>query len=255
MRASLWRDYCAVGGQPSALDRWQELTLANREREEQQRKRDLEARAREKREFELERKALREQATAAKILRALGRAHLSACGAQLARDKAERAAKRPPAQADVAAAPAAAPAPTPAAAPKPAGEREAAAAAAAGLVRSYDEPELTLGEATAKLCALSDTRLRPAAEMLRKMVDNIAKHPADPKYRKARRPESGREMSPRGPTPSSRGRCACPTRRWRTAWCTCPELASSSVPSAGGSSTKSSCRRAPPHMCCHGLAN
>jgi len=147
-----------------------QLLAARREQEDQQRKRDLEMRQREKREFEEERRKLREK---------------------LAADKEERIKKGllVPAAAKPAAS---APAPAPAAAkprvPKTEAEREAAAAAAAaaGLKRSYDEEPLSLEEATAKLTNLSDTRLRPALELMKKMADNIAKNPAEPKYRKMR---------------------------------------------------------------------
>ena len=89
--------------------------------------------------------------------------------------KAEAPAAEPPAAPAAPAKPAA-----------PAGEREAAAAAAAGLTRSYEEESLSLDDATAKLTALADTRLAPALELLRKMIANINKDPAEPKYRKMR---------------------------------------------------------------------
>ena len=52
--------------------------------------------------------------------------------------------------------------------------------------RSYDEEALSLEEATSKLTALSDTKSKPALEMMTKMVANIAKAPAEEKYRKVR---------------------------------------------------------------------
>ena len=50
----------------------------------------------------------------------------------------------------------------------------------------YDVKPLTLNEATAKLCAHSDTKVRPALDMMQKMVANIAKAPAEAKYRQLR---------------------------------------------------------------------
>jgi len=55
-----------------------------------------------------------------------------------------------------------------------------------GLKRNYDEEALSLEDATAKLVALSDTKVRPALDMMSKMVANIAKAPAEDKYRKVR---------------------------------------------------------------------
>ena len=94
---------------------------------------------------------------------------------KVAPPKAEAPAAEPPAAPAKPAKPAA-----------PAGEREAAAAAAAGLTRSYEEEALSLDDATAKLTARADTRLAPALELLRKMIANINKDPAELKYRKMR---------------------------------------------------------------------
>jgi len=52
--------------------------------------------------------------------------------------------------------------------------------------RSFDEEPLSADEARAKLCELSDTRIRPALELMHKMMENIAKNPAEPKYRQLR---------------------------------------------------------------------
>ena len=157
----------AKAAEKARIEGGKQTVAQNRAREDQQRKRDQEARAREKREFEEERKKLREK---------------------IAADKAARIAKNGPTPAAAyASAPAPAPAPAPAAAPKkPETEKAAAAAAAAGGLRSYDEPALSVAEATEKLGLLSDTKVRPAIDMLKKMADNVAKAPAEPKYRKVR---------------------------------------------------------------------
>lgn len=137
----------------------QALVASKRELEDQQRQRDIEARKREKREAEAHRQQLREQ---------------------LARDKAERAAKNAalgikPAPESSPAAPAPAPAPTsekPKAESPAAEAAAAAAAAAAGFKRSYDEPELSLEEARDNLCALADTKLQ--AQSGRRHEDDAA---------------------------------------------------------------------------------
>jgi preprotein translocase subunit SecD len=74
------------------------------------------------------------------------------------------------------------------AAPKPKTERELAAeAAVSGGKRSYDnEPVVTLEEASKRLCDMLDTKSKPALDMMQRMVANIAKAPAEPKYRKVR---------------------------------------------------------------------
>jgi len=148
-----------------------EIVLSLREQQEQQRKRDIEARKREKREFELERQKLREQ---------------------LAKDKAEKIAAGLLVPSTPAPASAPAPAPEPAAKPaiKPKSDAEvaasAAAASAAGVARSYEEESLTVEQATEKMAALSDTKIRPALDLMGKMMANISKAPSDPKYRKMR---------------------------------------------------------------------
>ena len=63
---------------------------------------------------------------------------------------------------------------------------EAAAAGVAGVKRSYEEESLSLEEAQKKMWALSEQKVKPACEMLTKMAANIAKAPAEPKYRKVR---------------------------------------------------------------------
>ena len=45
---------------------------------------------------------------------------------------------------------------------------------------------MSLEEATKKICALSDTKASPGLAMLRRMIENIAKNPAEAKYRKVR---------------------------------------------------------------------
>ena len=135
-----------------------------------QRKRDMEARKREKREVELERQKLREKL------------------------EADREEKRANGTLVVAAAPAAPAAPDVSdkskAAPKPKSDAERAAEAAAessaGMKRNYDEEEISLEEAQSKLTALSESKVKPALEMMGKMVANIAKSPAEAKYRKVR---------------------------------------------------------------------
>jgi len=149
-----------------------EMVKSKRELEEAQRKRDMEARKREKREVELERQKLREKLEA---------------------DKAEKIANGTL----VAAAPAPAKAPdvsdkpAPSAAsskPKTDAEKaaEMAAAAGAGFKRNYEEEAITLEAASEKLTALSESKVKPALEMMGKMVANIAKAPPEPKYRKVR---------------------------------------------------------------------
>lgn len=137
-----------------------EMVLTLREQQEQQRKRDMEARKREKREFELERQKLREQ---------------------LAKDKADKMAAGLIVPAKPA--PAAPAAPQPAAAAPAKSEAEAPVA---GVSRSYEEESLSLSEATDKMAALPETTLRPALDLMGKMVANIAKAPAEPKFRKMR---------------------------------------------------------------------
>jgi len=58
--------------------------------------------------------------------------------------------------------------------------------AAGGFKRSYAVPPMTLEEATEKITSLSDTKSAPALTMMKKLVDNIAKGPAEPKFRKVR---------------------------------------------------------------------
>ena len=74
-----------------------------------------------------------------------------------------------------------------AASSKPKSDREAAAegaaAAAAGVKRSYDEDSLSVEEAMEKLTALREGVVKPAVEMMIKMVTNIQKGPAEEKYR------------------------------------------------------------------------
>jgi len=143
---------------------------SKRDLEDAQRKRDLEARKREKREFEEERKKLREKLEADR------------------QEKIKNGLLKPAApKPQPAAAPAPAPAPAPKK-PKSEAEREAEQAmlAAAGGKRSYDEDLISLEEAQQKICALLDTQSKPAIEMLTKMVANIAKAPAEEKYRKVR---------------------------------------------------------------------
>ena len=99
----------------------------------------------------------------------------------------------PPPAAAPAAAPVAAPAPARAAAAgaaKAKGDKEAeaaaAAAAAAGFKRSYAWAPMSLEEATEKICALRESQAAPGLTMLRRMIENVAKNPAEPKYRKVR---------------------------------------------------------------------
>jgi hypothetical protein len=146
-----------------------EMVLTLREQQEQQRKRDMEARKREKREFELERQKLREQ---------------------LAKDKADKVAAglivpAKPAPA-VDAAPAAPPQPAAPAKSEAEAAATAAAAAAAGVPRSYEEESVSVSEATEKMVALSEVKLRPALDLMGKMVSNIVKAPTDVKFRKMR---------------------------------------------------------------------
>jgi len=82
--------------------------------------------------------------------------------------------------------PAPAPAPAPAPSRKKDTEAAAAAAAAAGGGRTYEEEALSVEDATAKLAALSDTRVRPALDLMGKMMANVSKAPAEPKYRRMR---------------------------------------------------------------------
>jgi len=146
-----------------------EMTLSLREQQEQQRKRDMDERKREKAEFEAERAQLREKL------------------AQDREDKIKAGMIVPskPKEPEPAATAAAAPSSS-----KPNSEAEAAAGAAAAAVagasRSYDEEALSVAAATARLAALSDTKLRPALELLSKMVANIAKAPTELKFRKMR---------------------------------------------------------------------
>ena len=56
---------------------------------------------------------------------------------------------------------------------------EGAAAAAAGVKRSYDEDSLSVEEAMEKLTALREGVVKPAVEMMIKMVTNIQKGPAE----------------------------------------------------------------------------
>jgi|NorSeaMetagenome_1021524.scaffolds.fasta_scaffold523893_1 hypothetical protein len=74
----------------------------------------------------------------------------------------------PPAAAPAAAAPVAAPAPAAAAKGDKDAEAAAAAAAAAGFKRSYAWQPMSLGEATEKLCALSESKASPGLTMLRR---------------------------------------------------------------------------------------
>lgn len=145
-----------------------EMVKTFAEQQEQLRKRQVEERKREKKAFEEERARLREK---------------------LAKDREEKIKKglivekkAEPAAAAVTPAPAVA-AEVP---PKPKTDREEAAAAAAGAQRSFDEPELSLDEARTKLCGLSDSKIRPALDLMQKMGANIAKAPDEPKYRKMR---------------------------------------------------------------------
>ena len=160
---------------------------SKRELEEQQRKRDQEARKREKREFELERQRLREKVEADRqekiknglIKPAAPKAdpdapkkerELTARGTTVAAGEGGAAASSGP--------------------PKPKTEREKEAEqailASSGGKRNYEEESLSAEAAAEKLCALSDTKVKPALEMMLKMVANIAKAPADEKYRKLR---------------------------------------------------------------------
>ena len=52
--------------------------------------------------------------------------------------------------------------------------------------RSYDEDSLSVEEAMEKLTALREGVVKPAVEMMIKMVTNIQKGPAEEKYRKVR---------------------------------------------------------------------
>ena len=168
----------------------QAIVKSKRELEEAQRKRDMDARKREKRENELERQRIREKIAADKaakqaegtlvsaVKNAAASAQLSEAAAEererLAKAKAELEAKNNPQ----------------AGAPKPKTERELEAEAAllskAGIKRSYDEDALSLEEATAKLSKQSETKTKPALDLMQKMVANVAKAPSEPKFRKMR---------------------------------------------------------------------
>lgn len=50
----------------------------------------------------------------------------------------------------------------------------------------HSPPAPTPQDATAKLAALSDTRVRPALDLMGKMMANVSKAPAEPKYRRMR---------------------------------------------------------------------
>merc|ERR1719240_1957241 len=63
---------------------------------------------------------------------------------------------------------------------------ENAMLAKVGVRRSYDEEPLELEAAIAKLTAQSDTKTKPALDLMQKMMANIAKAPSEPKYRKMR---------------------------------------------------------------------
>lgn len=154
-----------------------QMVQSKRELEEQQRKRDMEARKREKREFELERQKLREKLEAdrqEKIKNGLLKpaapkpdpAAATAAGSSASAGAAEKAPSKPKTEREK--------------------EAEAAIAASAGVKRNYDEDPLTAAEAVEKLCALSDSKVKPALDMMSKMVANIAKAPAEDKYRKLR---------------------------------------------------------------------
>ncbi|KAL3919349.1 MAG: hypothetical protein SGPRY_005664 [Prymnesium sp.] len=141
--------------------------------------RDIEARKREKREFELERAKLREKLAAdraEKIKQGLIVPHTPSEPKQSEPKPSE------PKPSDVF--------------PTPAGDRSAEAA---GMKRNFDEPELSLEEAQEKLCAQSEMKIqaaiafhsrlpafRPFLALFSKLADNIAKHPAETKYRKVR---------------------------------------------------------------------
>ena len=45
---------------------------------------------------------------------------------------------------------------------------------------------MSLEEATEKICALRESQAAPGLTMLRRMIENVAKNPAEPKYRKVR---------------------------------------------------------------------
>ena len=115
---------------------------------------------REKREFELERQQLR---------------------AKLEADRQEKIKNGllKPAAAAKPHVPEAASAPNPAGPAKPKSEREkeaeAAIAAAAGAKRSYDEDLIERDEAVEKLCALSDTKVKPALDMMSKVCAHYKK--------------------------------------------------------------------------------
>ena len=165
----------------------QALVKSKRELEEAQRKRDMEARKREKREFELERQRLREKLAADKaakqadgtLVSAVKNAAASAQLSEAAAEERERLAK---AKAEMEA--------KNAAPPKPKTEREIEAEnallARAGVRRSYEVDSLSLEDATEKLAKQSDTKTKPALELMQKMMANIAKAPSEPKYRKMR---------------------------------------------------------------------
>ena len=148
-----------------------QMVKSKRELEEEQRKRDSEARKREKREFEMEKQRLREK---------------------LAAEREEKRANGTLVAAAPAPAPAAAAAPVAPAggAAKPKSDREAAAEAAAagvaGVKRNYEEESISLEAASEKLVALTEAKIKPALEMMGKMVANIAKAPAEAKFRKVR---------------------------------------------------------------------
>ena len=152
---------------------------SKRELEEQQRKRDADARKREKREFEEERAKLKAKLEAdrqEKIKNGL----LKPAAVPLTEE--EKSNLKPLSRAG--------PPEEEKRPKKPMSEREREAmeqmSAMGGMKRNYDEEPLTLEEATAKLCAHADTKVRPALDMMQKMVANIAKAPAEAKYRQLR---------------------------------------------------------------------
>jgi len=148
---------------------------SKRDLEDEQRKRDMEARKREKREFEEEKAKLREK---------------------LAADREEKIKNgllkpaAPKKEGETVPLSRAGPPPEPPKPKKPMTEREKEAmeqmAAMSGSKRNYEEDALSLEDATAKLCAHSDTKVRPALDLMQKMVANIAKGPVEEKYRKLR---------------------------------------------------------------------
>ena len=156
-----------------------EMVKSRAELEEAQRKRDMEARKREKREFELERQRLRAKIEAEKEEKRANGLLVAAAPAP-AKEAVEVSDENKPKGGGAGAA----------ASSKPKSDREAAAegaaAAAAGVKRSYDEDSLSVEEAMEKLTALREGVVKPAVEMMIKMVTNIQKGPAEEKYRKVR---------------------------------------------------------------------